>query len=241
MAELADCHRAPRWTWARDARAAAAVSADTQSAPGDRVFLLYVGAERIARRVLARSPEPVASPGGGHVATEAVTAGHLGVRASGVGLRRPGRLGTTGGRTGRHRGHRHRTRSCGRAPSTSARRAASWSPARGLDIEALTRARAIGVAGIICGGVVGRELAQLEESDVRQRAALHTATPFAILALDGYGRRPMPDVAWDLLVAAAADRSTGRLLPESGLAVVPEPPHGPSDTLGAGCGAHHGG
>ena len=33
--------------------------------------------------------------------------------------------------------------------------------------------------GIICGGVVGRELRQLEESDARQRAALHAAAPFA--------------------------------------------------------------
>ena len=77
-----------------------------------------------------------------------------------------------------------------------------------LDIEALTRARAIGVAGIICGGLVGRELRQLEESDQRQRAALHSTTPFAVIALDGYGRRIVPALAWELLVAAAG-RPTG--------------------------------
>ncbi len=83
-----------------------------------------------------------------------------------------------------------------------------------LDIEALTRARAIGVAGIICGGVVGRELRQLEESDVRQRAALHAITPFAILALDGYGRRPMPTLAWDLLVGRRRGRRQVGVLPD---------------------------
>jgi hypothetical protein len=93
-----------------------------------------------------------------------------------------------------------------------------------LDIEAITRARAIGVAGILCGGAVGRELRQLEESDERQRASLHAATPFAILALDGFGRRPMPIVAWDLLVAAAAAGSQVAVVPEAGLAVVPSLP-----------------
>jgi hypothetical protein len=93
-----------------------------------------------------------------------------------------------------------------------------------LDIEAVTRARAIGVAGILSGGAVGRELRQLEESDERQRASLHATTPFALLALDGFGRRPMPVVAWDLLVAAAAEGSQVAVIPEAGLAVVPAPP-----------------
>ena len=89
-----------------------------------------------------------------------------------------------------------------------------------LDIEALTRARAIGVAGIICGGVVGRELQQVEESDQRQRASVHALTPFAILALDGFGRRPIPTLAWDLLAAAAADERLVGILPDARLAVV---------------------
>lgn len=68
-----------------------------------------------------------------------------------------------------------------------------------LDIEALTRARAIGVAGVVCGGIVGRELRQIEISEMRQRAALHPAAPFALLALGGYGRRPIPAPVWELL------------------------------------------
>jgi hypothetical protein len=93
-----------------------------------------------------------------------------------------------------------------------------------MDIEALTRARAIGVAGIICGGMVGRELRQLEESDRRQRAAIHAGAAFALLTLDGYGRRPIPGPTWDVLVAAAG-RQVG-LVPDTRIAVIggdPEP------------------
>src|SRR5699024_10761344 len=38
------------------------------------------------------------------------------------------------------------------------------------------------------------------------------------------GRRPMPIIAWDLLVAAAAEGSRVAVVPEAGLAVVPTPP-----------------
>jgi hypothetical protein len=188
-----------------------------QPRPGDRAYLMYVGVDRIARIVLARTPSVVASPVEG--VTESVTAGHVGIRASGIGLRGPVGWGQP---------------VVGRvimgvsAPDAELRSGAVDISAAGsilvagarLDIEALTRARAIGVAGILCGGVVGRELQQLEESDVRQRASLHTVTPFAILALDGYGRRPIPTLAWDLLLAAAADDRGVGILPDARLAVV---------------------
>ena len=54
----------------------------------------------------------------------------------------------------------------------------------------------------------------------RQRASLHALTPFAILALDGFGRRPIPTLAWDLLAAAAADERLVGILPDARLAVV---------------------
>jgi hypothetical protein len=72
-----------------------------------------------------------------------------------------------------------------------------------VDIEAITRARALGVRGIICGGLMGKELRQLEASEARQRASIHPLAPFAVLVLDGYGRRPIPGPAWDALSAAA--------------------------------------
>jgi hypothetical protein len=188
---------------------------------GDRVYLLYVEADRAVHAVVARSPEPVASPVDGVVVD--VGADGLLIRASGLGLRGPvgwgqpvlGRvvIGVTG--------PDEELRAS--AVDISAAGAVLVAGAR-LDIEAVTRARAIGVAGILCGGVVGRELRQLEESDERQRAALHATTPFGLLALDGFGRRPVPIIAWDLLVAAAAEGSQVAIIPEAGLAVVPAPP-----------------
>jgi len=74
-----------------------------------------------------------------------------------------------------------------------------------VDLEAITRARALGVRGIICGGLMGKVLRQLEASDARQRASLHPPPPFAVLALDGYGLRPIPGPAWDALNAAAGN------------------------------------
>ncbi|MFN8520670.1 MAG: hypothetical protein U0667_15045 [Chloroflexota bacterium] len=188
---------------------------------GDRVYLLYVEADRVAHAVVARSPEPVASPVDG-VVTD-VDADGLRIRASGLGIRGPvgwgqpvlGRV--VVGVTGPDEELR------ASAIDISAAGAVLVAGAR-LDIEAVTRARAIGVAGILCGGAVGRELRQLEESDERQRAALHATTPFGLLALDGFGRRPMPILAWDLLVAAAAEGSQVAVVPEAGLAVVPAPP-----------------
>lgn len=192
-------------------------SGRTAPRPGDRAELLYIGADRIGRVVLARAPMLVLSPVDG--IAEEVSASQISLRASGIGLRGPigwglpvtGRviLGVTSPDAELRSG----------AVDISAAGSILVAGAR-LDIEALTRARAIGVAGIICGGVVGRELQQLEESDTRQRAALHAVTPFAILALDGYGRRAVPTFAWDLLAAAAsADRMVG-ILPEARLAVV---------------------
>jgi hypothetical protein len=87
-----------------------------------------------------------------------------------------------------------------------------------IDIEAMSRARAIGVAAIISGGVASRDLRQIAESEVRQQASLHASAPFGMLALGGYGRLPIPRHHWDLLVAAAG-RPAG-ILPESRTLVI---------------------
>lgn len=73
----------------------------------------------------------------------------------------------------------------------------------GLDIETVTRARATGIAGIVTGGIAGKDLATLAAADQRQRASLHPTTGFAVLVVDGYGRRPLPGLAWAWLRAAA--------------------------------------
>lgn len=183
--------------------------------PGDRARLVFHGPDGRDRVALGRHVSIVTSPVDGTV--ESVAAGALLLRAMGLGLRADVGWGQP---------------VSGQlvigvpSPDAELRASAVDIGAAGaivvagarLDIEALTRARAIGAAGIICGGVVGRELRQLEESDRRQRAALHASAPFALIALDGYGRRPIPGPLWDLFLAAAG-RKVG-LIPEANLCVI---------------------
>lgn len=183
--------------------------------PGDRPHLLFRGSDGRARLAVGRRQVVVTAPVAGVV--EHLGAGTLSIRAEGVGLRAPSGwglpvqgplvLGVA-------------------SPDAELRASALDVGAAGCivvagaraDIESLTRARAIGVAGILSGGIVGRELRQLEEADRRQRAALHAAAAFAVVSLDGFGRRPIPGPSWDLL-RAAEGRTVG-LVPEAGWVVI---------------------
>ncbi|HET7029262.1 MAG TPA: hypothetical protein VFI34_02030 [Candidatus Limnocylindrales bacterium] len=60
-----------------------------------------------------------------------------------------------------------------------------------VDAEALTRARAMGVRGVIVSGLAGKERRDFMASESRQRAALHRLPPFGVLVLDGAVRRPI--------------------------------------------------
>jgi hypothetical protein len=60
-----------------------------------------------------------------------------------------------------------------------------------VDAETLTRARAMGVRGIIVSGLDSKERRDFAASEKRQRAALHRLAPFAVLILDGAARRPI--------------------------------------------------
>jgi hypothetical protein len=60
-----------------------------------------------------------------------------------------------------------------------------------VDAEALTRARAMGVRGVVVSGLSGKERRDFLASEARQRAALHRLPPFAVLILDGVIRRPI--------------------------------------------------
>jgi hypothetical protein len=60
-----------------------------------------------------------------------------------------------------------------------------------VDAEALTRARAMGVRGVVVSGLAGKERRDFLASEARQRAALHRLPPFAVLILDGVIRRPI--------------------------------------------------
>ncbi len=64
--------------------------------------------------------------------------------------------------------------------------AGSWASA-----EAITRARAVGVAGIVVGSLHARDLADFAGLQHRRSLLGTAAPPFAILALDGFGRAGM--------------------------------------------------
>lgn len=70
-----------------------------------------------------------------------------------------------------------------------------------IDAEALTRARAMGVLGIVVASLSGKDLRDVLASERRQRAALHPSAPFAVLALDGRIRRPIASPIGALLAA----------------------------------------
>jgi hypothetical protein len=70
-----------------------------------------------------------------------------------------------------------------------------------IDAETLTRARAMGVRGIIVGGLASKERRDFTASERRQRAALHRLAPYAVLVLEGATRRPLPTPIMDLLHA----------------------------------------
>jgi hypothetical protein len=74
-----------------------------------------------------------------------------------------------------------------------------------IDAEALTRARAMGVRGIVVASLPGKELRDFQASERRQRAALHPAPPFGVLVLEGAVRRAIPSP-----IAALLERFAGR-------------------------------
>lgn len=83
-----------------------------------------------------------------------------------------------------------------------------------VDAEALTRARAMGVRGVVVSGLAGKERRDFLASERRQRAALHRLPPFAVLVLDGAIRRPIAGP-----VAAVLEALVGR-----DVAIVIDPP-----------------
>jgi hypothetical protein len=83
-----------------------------------------------------------------------------------------------------------------------------------IDAETLTRARAMGVRGIIVGGLASKERRDFLASETRQRAALHRLPPYAVLVLDGASRRPLGSA-----IATVLEGLVGR-----DVAIVANPP-----------------
>jgi hypothetical protein len=164
-----------------------------------RTRVVEHGRDGITRLVAGSSNTPVHSPVAGVV--EAVLPGRIDIRAEGlaidamVGWGRPtsGRIIiAVDGPDAEIQANRIDVAASGAILVVGAR----------IDLEAMSRARAIGAAGVISGGIASRHLRQLRSSEARQQAALHAAAPFGLLALGGYGRVPIPRQLWDLLVAA---------------------------------------
>ncbi len=72
-----------------------------------------------------------------------------------------------------------------------------------VDAETLTRARAMGLRGIIVAGLAGKERRDFLASEARQRASLHRLPTFAVLVLDGAVRRPIASPISSVLAAIA--------------------------------------
>jgi hypothetical protein len=83
-----------------------------------------------------------------------------------------------------------------------------------VDAETLTRARAMGVRGVVVTGLSSKERRDFLASEARQRAALHRLPSFAVLVLDGAVRRP---------VAGAVEAMLGALAGHE-VAIVTDPP-----------------
>ena len=83
-----------------------------------------------------------------------------------------------------------------------------------VDAETLTRARAMGVRGIVVAGLASKERRDFLASEARQRAALHRLPSYAVLVMEGATRRPMAATVMSLLVALAGKE----------VAIVADPP-----------------
>lgn len=177
--------------------------------------LIEHGRDGMSRLAVGEGEAPVISPAAGQVV--ALTPGRIDIRAEGLAI---------GGCLGWGRPAAGRLMLAARDPDAEVRASSIDVAAAGavlvvgarVDIETLSRARAIGVSGLVSGGVAGHDIEQLEGSEARQRAALHASAPFALLGLAGHGRVALPRHLWDVL--AAADGRPAGILPGSRLLLV---------------------
>jgi hypothetical protein len=83
-----------------------------------------------------------------------------------------------------------------------------------VDAETMTRARAMGVRGLIVTGLSSKERRDYLASEARQRSALHRLPPFAVLVLEGAVRRPMAGAVLTVLTSLVGQE----------VAIVADPP-----------------
>ena len=83
-----------------------------------------------------------------------------------------------------------------------------------ITAQAISRARAVSIRGLVAGSVGEGELRDLQASELRQRASLAPSVPFGLIALDGHQRRPIATPILALLAALAGRE----------VAIVTDPP-----------------
>jgi hypothetical protein len=190
------------------------LSADTGGRPGDRVELgggrrrpnddaashgefLFSDADR-RRVVVAEHADTIASPASGTV--RAVRTGsELTIDADGHAL--PGILGLGVPTHGRLE---LATDEAGELPLASidvGRAGTILVVGSRVDAETLTRARAMGVRGVVVAALAAKEERDFAASERRQRAGIHDLPPFAVLVLEGAIRRPIATSMMNLLRA----------------------------------------
>ena len=83
-----------------------------------------------------------------------------------------------------------------------------------ISAQAISRARAMSIRGLVAGSVGQGELRDLAASESRQKASMAPSVPFGLLALDGHQRRPIATPILALLAALAGRE----------VAIVTDPP-----------------
>lgn len=91
-----------------------------------------------------------------------------------------------------------------------------------IDAETLTRARAMGIRGVVVAGLASKERRDFLASEARQRAALHRLPSYAVLIMDGANRRPMASPLMDIFEMLAGRE----------VAIIGDPPALVFDTPG---------
>lgn len=111
-----------------------------------------------------------------------------------------------------------------------------------ISAQAISRARAMSIRGLIAGSVGEGELRDLEASELRQKASLAPSVPFGLIALDGHCRRPLATPILALFAAMAGREVT--IVTDPPLLVFDAPegplPELPPDWIRARSGLHAG-
>jgi hypothetical protein len=100
-----------------------------------------------------------------------------------------------------------------------------------MDAEALTRARAVGIRGVIVAALGIKEQRDFLASERRGRAAVHGLPPFGIFVLDGAARRPIASPLMAMFEAieggmvAIVANPPALIVDDPGI-VLPKPPPG---------------